>query len=184
MQLPLQITFHGIDHSDAVEQYVRERAAKLDTMAARAVGCRVALELPHRHAKSGEHYRVRIDVTLPGGEVVASRSPDDAKTYEDLYATIDSAFDDMGRALQDFVRRQRGDEKPHERSLHGRVTKLFPYEGYGFIGTPEGGELYFHRNAVLDAAFDRMRVGDRVRFVLEEGEPNDGGPRATTVALL
>jgi len=181
MQLPIQITFHDLAHSDAVEQYVRTRAAKLDTLATRVTGCRVALEVPHRHARHGEHYRVRIDVTLPGGEIVAVRSPDDAKTYEDLYAAIDAAFDDVDRRLQDFVRRQRGDVRPHERARHGHIAKLFPYEGYGFLATPEGDELYFHRNSVLDAAYDRLKVGDRVRFVEDAGE---SGPHASTVALV
>jgi len=181
MQLPLQITFHGLPHSDPVEQYVRSRAAKLDTMATRITSCRIALEMPHKHARHGVHFRVRVDVTLPGGEIVAARSPDDDKTYEDLYATIDAAFDDAGRALQDFVRRQRGDTKPHERARHGHVSKLFSYEGYGFLSTVEGDELYFHRNSVLDAAFDRLKLGDRVRFVEDAGE---AGPHASTVALL
>jgi ribosomal subunit interface protein len=181
MQIPLQITFHGVPHSDAVEHYVRTRAAKLELLADRLTSCRVALEMPHHHARHGEHYRVRIDVTLPGGEVVAVRSPDDAKSYEDLYAAVDSAFDDIDRRLQDFVRRRRGDVKAHERSRHGHVTKLFPYEGFGFLGTAEGDELYFHRNSVLDAAFDRLKVGDRVRFVEDTGET---GPHASTVALV
>jgi ribosomal subunit interface protein len=113
MQLPLQITFHGIEHSDAVERYVRLRAEKLDLLTPRITACHVALEMPHRHARHGEHYRVRIDLTLPRGELVAARAPDDAKAHEDLYAAIDSAFDDMGRRLQDFVRRHRGDVKTH-----------------------------------------------------------------------
>ena len=180
MQLPVQITFHGLPHSDAVEQYVRIRADKLDDFAPRITGCHVALEMPHRHARHGEHYRVRVDVVLPGGEVVAVRSPDEAKPYEDLHAAIDAAFDDAGRRLQDFVRRQRGDVKPHERARHGKVAKLFTYEGYGFLTTPEGEELYFHRNSVLDAGFNRMKIGDRVRFVEDESGP----PHASTVVLV
>jgi ribosomal subunit interface protein len=109
------MTFHEIPHSDAVEDYVRTRAAKHESLAPRITGCRVALELPHRHSRHGEHYRVRIEATLPGGEAVVERSPDDAKPYEDLYATIDAAFDEIGRQLRDFVRRQRGDIKTHER---------------------------------------------------------------------
>jgi len=181
MQIPIQITFHDVPHSDGVEQYVRTRAAKLDTLATRVTGCRVVLEAPHRHARHGEHYHVHVDVTLPGGEVVAARSPDGAKTYEDLHAAVDATFDDVERRLQDFVRRQRGDVKPHERARHGNVAKLFPYEGYGFLTTAEGDELYFHRNSVLEAAFDRLKVGDRVRFVEDAGE---AGPHASTVVLV
>lgn len=180
MQIPLQVTFHDVAHSDAVEQYVRARADKLDTFAPRLTGCRVALERPHRSAHRGDHYRVRVDLTMPGGEIVATRAPEEATAYEDLYAAIDAAFDDVGRRLQDFARRQRGDVKPHERARHGNVAKLFEYEGYGFLRTPEGEELYFHENSVLDGAFGRMKVGVRVRFVENADE---SGPHASTVAL-
>jgi ribosome-associated translation inhibitor RaiA len=107
MQIPLQITFHGLSHSEPLEQYVRIKAAKLDTPGARVTSCRVALEMPHRHSAHGEHYRVRIDLTFPGGEVVVSRSPEDAKPFEDLYAAIDVAFDEAVRQLHDFIRRRR-----------------------------------------------------------------------------
>ncbi|MBV9949616.1 MAG: HPF/RaiA family ribosome-associated protein [Myxococcales bacterium] len=183
MQLPLQITFHGVQHSDAVEQYVRARADKLETFDARITACRVAIEQPHRHSRRGEHFRVRVDLVLPGGEVVAERVPDDDEAYEDAYAAIDAAFDDAGRRLQDFVRRQRGEVKAHERARHGLVVKMFPYEGYGFLETAEGDELYFHRNAVLDGAFGRMQVGSRVRFV-EDDEDDASPPHASTVVLL
>ncbi|HZU85404.1 MAG TPA: HPF/RaiA family ribosome-associated protein [Polyangiaceae bacterium] len=180
MQAPIQITFHGVQHSDAIEEYVRKRADKLDTLDPRVVACRVALELPHRHAHHGEHYRVRIDIRVPGGEVVVERVPEGDRAYEDVYAAIDAAFDDASRRLQDFVRRQRGEVKRHEGARHGVVTKLFPYEGYGFLRTPEGDELYFHRNAVLDGAFDRLKLDARVRFVEDDG---DGAPHASTVAV-
>src|SRR5271165_4254581 len=103
MRLPLQITFHGVEHSDALEQYVRARAAKLDTFDPRIMGCRIALEVPHRHSRHGEHFRVRIDITVPGGELVVERVPAGDHNYEDAYAAIDAAFDDAGRRLQDFV---------------------------------------------------------------------------------
>jgi putative sigma-54 modulation protein len=109
--MALQIAFHGLSRSDAIEQYVRKRVAKLDTLADRITSCRVALEMPHRHAHRGGHYRVRVAVTRPGGEVVVSRSPDAAKTYEDLYAVIGAAFDEIGRQLQDLIRRRREDVK-------------------------------------------------------------------------
>jgi ribosomal subunit interface protein len=180
MELPLQITFHELEHSDAIEQYVRDAAAKLERLDPRIVGCRVALELPHRHSQHGEQYRVRIDVTVPGGEVVVAHTPGEDRTYEDLYGAIDAAFDDAARALTDFVRRQRGEVKPHERSLHGVIAKLFAYEGYGFLRTSDGQELYFHKNSVVDGAFARLKVGDRVRYV---EDATDAGPHASTVVL-
>jgi putative sigma-54 modulation protein len=109
--MSFQIAFHGLPHSDAIDQYVRKRIAKLDAFAERITSCRVALEMPHRHARHGGHYRVRVAIALPAGQLVVSRSPDAAKTYEDLYATIGAAFDEVARQIQDFVRRQRGDVK-------------------------------------------------------------------------
>jgi cold shock CspA family protein len=58
------------------------------------------------------------------------------------------------------------------------VSKLFPDEGYGFIGTPDGREVYFHRDSVLHGGFDHLRIGTEVAFVEEEGKK---GPQASTV---
>jgi ribosomal subunit interface protein len=116
MHTPIQITFRDVQHSDAIEQYVRTRAEKLDGLASRIVSCHVALELPHRHSQRGRHYRVRIDVHVPGGDVVVGNTHEDDRNEEDLYAAIDAAFDQAGRQLQDLVRRQRGSTKSHEPS--------------------------------------------------------------------
>ena len=82
------------------------------------------------------------------------------------------------RQLQDYARRRRGVLKVHERSSHARVTKLFPDEGFGFLKTAEGREIYFHENSVLDAGFSGLKIGAEVRLVEEMG---DKGPQATTV---
>lgn len=181
MQTPLQITFRDIPQSDAVESYVRTRAEKLERFSNRITGCHVMIETPHRHKSHGHHHRVRIDIVVPGNELVITRDPPGRKDQEDLYASIDAAFDDAQRVLEDHVRTQRGDVKPRETpSRYGVVSKLFSYEGYGFIQTPEGDEVYFHKNSVLNEGFDRLAIGSRVRFVDEVGEK---GPQASTVSL-
>jgi ribosomal subunit interface protein len=180
MQIPIQVTFHGIERSPAIEDYVRQRAAKLETFFDRIVGCHVTLELPHQHHVHGGHYRVLIDLTVPGAELVVGRSPAKGRTYEDAYAAIDDAFDDAGRVLQDHVRRLRGDTKAHETQRRARVSKLFVDQGYGFLETTEGDEVYFHENSVLHGAFRRLQVGTEVRFVEEQGER---GIQASTVVV-
>jgi ribosomal subunit interface protein len=181
VKLPLQITFRGIQHSDAVEAYVRKRAEKLETFSLRITGCHVAVEAPHRHQQGGRHYRVRVDLTVPGDEVVVSHAPDEDPNNEDVYAAVDEAFDRVGRRLEDHVRRQRSDVKVRDEGYReGRVSKLWSYEGYGFLATPAGSEVYFHRNSVLHHAFDRLKIGSAVRFVEEAGER---GPQASTVTL-
>jgi cold shock CspA family protein len=71
--------------------------------------------------------------------------------------------------------------KAHETSPHARVAKLFPEEGYGFLETPDGREVYFHRNSVKDSGFDRLEIGTEVRFAEESGEQ---GPQASAVIIV
>jgi ribosome-associated translation inhibitor RaiA len=115
MQLPLQISFRQMEHSPEIEASVREKAAKLDTFASRITSCRVLVEPAGKHREHGNQYAVHIDITLPGGEVVATREPGDHQEYKDLAIAIRDAFDSSKRQLEDFVRRQRGDVKTHRR---------------------------------------------------------------------
>jgi ribosomal subunit interface protein len=180
MEIPVRVTFRGVDRSPAIEDYVLKRATKLERFYDRIVACRVTLDAPHRHHQHGRHYLVRVDLTVPGAELVVGRTPDERSAHQDLYAAIDDAFDDAGRVLEDHVRKLRGDTKTHERERHGRVTKLFREQGYGFLETPEGDEVYFHRNSVLGQGFRKMQLGTEVRFVEEVGER---GPQASTVTV-
>jgi ribosomal subunit interface protein len=179
MQLPLQVTFHGISPSSTVASYVEKKAHKLDKQYGGIMRCRVTVEAPHRHSREGRRYAVRIDLTISGEEIAISRDLGDSET--DTYAAIDEAFDEAKRRLRDTVDVLRGDVKSHEHALHGRVSKLFTYEGYGFIERENGDEVYFHRNAVLNHAFDRLVRGSHVRFIEEEG---DDGIHATSVTLV
>jgi cold shock CspA family protein/ribosome-associated translation inhibitor RaiA len=181
MQLPLQITFRNVPSSEAIDAKIRQKTDKLNQLYSRLMGCRVAIEAPHRHHQ-GNLYHIRIDLTVPGGELVVNRTPPEHQAHEDIYVAIRDAFDDAKRELQDYARRQRGDVKTHETPQpQGRVAKLFPDEGYGFIETADGYEVYFHQHSVLDNAFDELELGSEVSFVEEEGER---GPQASTVRLM
>jgi len=107
MQTPLQITFRGMTATNPIESYVRTRASKLERFSKRITTCRVTIETPHRHHLHGRHHHVRIDVCVPGNELVVTRNPDASREHEDLYASIDAAFDDAQRLLVDHVRRHR-----------------------------------------------------------------------------
>jgi cold shock CspA family protein len=71
--------------------------------------------------------------------------------------------------------------KAHAPVHEGRVTRLFPSEGYGFLTTADQREIYFHEHSVLGGAFTRLQVGSWVRFVEETG---DKGPQASSLRLL
>ncbi len=178
MQLPLQIAFHNMERSETIENAVREKAAKLDEFAGQIMGCRVVVEAPHRHHERGNQYQVRIDVTIPGGEIVVTREPPEHTTYKEINIALRDAFDSARRQLEDYVRRVRSAVKVHESLPHARVSKLFPDEGYGFLETPDGREIYFHQNSVLNEGFARLKIGTEVTFAEEAGRK---GPQASTV---
>jgi hypothetical protein len=134
MTLPLQISFRNMRHSAEVEDSVRAEAAKLETFYHRIIGCHVAIELPHRHHKKGKPLHVRIDLNLPGKEIVIKREPvanrrisangagslshARAKSpHVDLQLVIHDAFKAAGRRVQDFARRRRGAVKRHKAAL-------------------------------------------------------------------
>jgi ribosomal subunit interface protein len=181
MVIPVEVTFHNLAHSDAIEAAVREHAAKLDRFHPRITSCRVVVDVSHRRAgTAGAVYDVRVDVTVPGSELFAHGEPPPQRFHEDVHIAIREAFDRIRRELEDHARRQRWDVKSHEEQPRGRISQLFPEQGYGFIETPDGLDVYFHRNSVLHHGFDRLSVGTEVRFVEEEGER---GPQASTVAV-
>jgi cold shock CspA family protein/ribosome-associated translation inhibitor RaiA len=199
MQTPLQITFRGIESSGAVQEWIQEEAAKLETFYRPIMGCRVAVEAPHRHHRRGIQYHVRIDLTLPGGELVVKHQPNPRSrafqeqkakiskrletgiAHKDLRVAVADAFRVAGRRLQDHARKQAGHVKLHEPASIARVNRIMGDEGYGFLITPDGQEVYFHKDSVLNKGFNRLKVGTRVIFVEEQGEK---GLQASSVRVM
>lgn len=181
MAIPLEIVFHNIDRSLAVEEAVRERTLKLERIAPNITSCRVTIEAPHKNHQQGNLYTVRIDLRYPGGETLASRAPGANHAHEDVYVALRDSFRAARRQLQERVRVRRGDVKPHETPPHGRVASLDHDRSCGRIATADGREIYFHRNSVINASFDRLEPGTEVRFSEEAG---DQGPQASTVQVI
>lgn len=184
MQRPIQITFRGMDPSEAVEQRVREKAAALETYFDRLIGCHVVVESPHRHSQQGNLYHVTVELSVPGGPpIVVGREHHDKQAHEDVYVAIRDAFGAARRRLQDHARKLRADVKVHEVPTHGRVVRKFSDERYGFVEDVAGTEVYFHANAVVDGRFEDLEIGTEVRFALHPGE-GEKGPQASTVRLI
>lgn len=182
MQLPLVISFKGLASSPAVEARIRSEAEKLERFHGRITSCRVTVEEPHRHSQHGRLFHVRIQIVVPGRQdLVVKRAPSQHQAHEDPYVAIRDAFDAARRQLQDHVRVSRGKVKFHEAEPQGRIARLLPDGGYGFIETADGSEVYFHRNAVINADFDDLAPGTAVRFVEELG---DKGLQASTVDVV
>lgn len=199
MLLTPTITFRGIEPSSALEAEIRARIHRLERYYRSITGCRVLVELVQRHHEFGNRYHVRIDLTVPGEEIVVAHEaslhataqdvemprttkedePDPARKHASV--AVREAFDIARRRLQDYGRRQRGVVKRPTRQSRGRVVQLAPIDEYGYIEAEDGREVYFQRSSVLKGAFGRLTVGSAVSFVEEPGEK---GPQASTVKLL
>ena len=175
MKLPLEISARDVRINDETEDLIRDKALKLDRFYDHIIGCRVKVDMPHRSQRSGMMYNVRIDITVPGGELIVKREPD-----EDLHVAIVNSFETAQRRVKEYAEKQRGEVKTHFEKPMAKVARIFPEEGYGFLVTPEGREVYFHENAVLDGKFAMLTVGMEVTFVEQSG---DKGAQASSVSV-
>lgn len=176
MQSTLKITARDFALTPSLETEIRERVAKLERFCSDIIDCEVAIEAPVGHHQKGGPYKVRIDLQVKGAELAISN-----QSAEQLQIAIRDAFEAARRKLEDHSRRMQRETKRHDSQPIARVSKLFPDAGYGFIATPEGREIYFHRNCVLDPGFDKLQIGTEVRFDEEMGAQ---GPQATTVKAI
>lgn len=183
MQQPLQITFRGIAHSDAIERRIRAKAGELERFYDHITSCHVTVEVPHHHHHKGNLYSIRVEIDVPGNKIVVGRERRFHHAHEDVYVAIRDSFDAAVRRLEDYARTRRGEVKRHEVPDHGRVTSLFPEAGYGFVQRADGADVYFHEHSVVDGRFRELEVGNEVRIVVAEGE-GEKGPQASTVVPM
>ena len=101
MQVPLEISTRLIELTPDLEAELRRRAAKLERLYDRITSCRIAVERPSNHHQEGGPYRVRLDITVPGAELVAN------KEGEDLNAVLRDAFQAAERQVEDLAERRR-----------------------------------------------------------------------------
>ena len=99
MQIPLQITLRNIARSESVELAIRKRVDKLDRYHPNIVSCRVVVEIRSRHKHQGKEFVVRLDIKVPGGEIVVTHDH-----HEDLYVALHEAFDAAQRQLEAHAR--------------------------------------------------------------------------------
>lgn len=176
MQRPLKIISRDFDLTEPIETEIRRKAATLENFYPRLSGCEVTVRAPAiKHHRKGGPFNVGIRLTAPGKELAVEHQAE-----EELSVAIREAFDAARRQLEDYAREQRGSVKTHEPAQLGRVIRLEAREGFGFLQSDDGREIYFHRNSVLGGAFDKLHIGAEVRFAEEVG---DEGPQATTVVL-
>jgi cold shock CspA family protein/ribosome-associated translation inhibitor RaiA len=171
-----------MESSPAIEARIRQKAAELERFSDRITGCRVIVEKEHRHRHKGNLFRVRVEIDAPGKELAVTHTGPRDHAHEDVYVAIRDAFRAAVRQLEDHVRERGGKVKVHDVPLHGTVSLVDHEGGFGFVDTAQG-EVYFHRNAVIEGKFDNIEPGTEVRFEVAERESEQGW-QATTVRVI
>jgi cold shock CspA family protein/ribosome-associated translation inhibitor RaiA len=181
MDVPLEVSFHHTQKTAALEDLIRKRAARLEKFHQHLISCSVTVEQPQTHQRSGNPYRVRLEVRVPPGHsLIVNARPETHAMHDPVERVLLDAFKTMERQLKELAERQRLEVKQHD-VPHAFVVRLFPDRGYGFLRTPEGREIYFQQTATLHHDWERLEVGTQVRFEETMGEM---GPQATTVQII
>jgi putative sigma-54 modulation protein len=97
------IHFHGLEKSDAIENKVRDKVAKLHRHFDRMSACRVVLEAPQRNAAKAKQFRVKIEISIPSGApIVITHDREGASANEDLPLAIRDAFEAATRRVDEL----------------------------------------------------------------------------------
>jgi ribosomal subunit interface protein len=162
--LPTQITIRNISASQPLETHIRHKVEKLQHFYDRISSCRVVVEKSQKHKHQGKLFNVRIDVTVPGKELVVTHKHD-----EDAYIAIRDAFEAIERRLEEYAKKRHGRRvKIHDDVLHGlrgHIARMLPDQGYGFIAGMDGNEYYFNNTNVSHPDFHKLMIGDAVGYI-------------------
>jgi cold shock CspA family protein len=175
MNVPLEISYRGVDKTESIDALIREKAERLERFCNYLSSCRIAVEKPQAHQERGSGYRVRIDMTVPlGHELVAHRGASEGEPNRG--ASARGAGGLRGRRTAET-----GNEAPSGAAGSGAGGGDFSGRRLRVLEDSGGRQIYFHRNSVINEDFEALRAGTGVRFVEEAG---DKGPQATTVQVL
>ncbi len=177
MEIPVYLAGKSVELTPDQHDLIRGEVDRLKDISTQMVACRVVVSVPHGRPGGGPvAWTLRLALTVPGAVLTISR-----QAKPSFCDALEDAFDAARRRLEEYVHELRGDMKFHAVASCGRVTRLHGFEGFGFLCTEDGTELYFHKNSVPDGGFDRLRIGSAVRYAETEGEQ---GPQASLVVPL
>lgn len=187
MKIAPEITYRGVEKTDTIEQLIHEKIAKLERVCDHISSCHIVVEKEQDRPRDRSPYRVHLDITVPPEHELSAESTMGHRTqYADLDTVVRDAFDKAWRQLRDLSEQQheydRGQINDGEQDTTALVTQLFQDQGYGFLKTLDGQDVYFTSASVAHNDFDRLTVGTGVRF--EAVQDEDGLLHATTVQIV
>lgn len=142
MTVPIQITFRNMKPSEGVADRVHAETAKLNRYFKRITSCRVIVEAPHRHHRWSGAFHIRIELGVPGDEIVVKHTPslrsalaqrhvfkwvkhlETDAPHKDIFVAVRDAFRAARRRLESYVHQLRREVKAHDRVPPLRAEKL------------------------------------------------------------
>lgn len=183
MQEPLQIAFHNMASSPALEERVRALFARLERYYDGIISARIVIEAPHKQPHKST-IGVSISIGVPGRDIVVKREQRLREADDHNVRVLNEAFEAAARQVEEYSRIRRREVKaPEPERQHARIVRLYPEQDYGFIETRERQNLYFHRAVVRDDQFDALEVGSEVYYTLADDE-GALGPMASNIELI
>ncbi len=108
MQVPLELSFHGLESNEPIKNLVHEKIESLEKVCDYISSCRVVIEKPQKHQSTGNPYRVRLDINVPHNHrITAEEGLGDADMHAELHQLIRRAFKVAQRQLKDLVEQQK-----------------------------------------------------------------------------
>ena len=114
LQVPAQITFRGLAHSESIKEHIQEKVDKIQQFCHNIISCHVVIEFENKNQRRGNLHNTRITVTVPGKELVTTHNE-----AEDMYVSIRDAFEDITRQLENYVEHTQGQTKNHQPLIAG-----------------------------------------------------------------
>jgi ribosome-associated translation inhibitor RaiA len=106
MQSPLEITFHGVERSEAVEERVREKFKRIEGHFDGITHARIVIEAPQRRTAIPKFFHVRIDIGIPGHKpIVVKHEPDAEHAHTDVMLALRDAFASAQRQVDELSSR-------------------------------------------------------------------------------
>jgi ribosome-associated translation inhibitor RaiA len=100
---PCQITFIGMDPSEAGRVEVRAWLDRLGALTLPMTGGQVVIEAIDEGRREERRYHVRMQLTMPNGVVIVGPEHPTNGAHEDVYVAIRNAFRAARRQLEAFV---------------------------------------------------------------------------------
>jgi len=111
MQIPIELSFHGCDHSDALEREIRAHVTKIEEFYGRIMSCRVVVELPHKSHAQGKLFHVNIDMSLPGAGHVVHNDRGQDPAHADVHVAVRDGFNAVEAQVKKIVTKRRDEER-------------------------------------------------------------------------